>query len=932
MTRSISSVNARRRDSINVASQKVHDKKDKTEQMGHTRANFLRFIVLQVLAALSQILAGVVTIILSPYRAYWVYGLWMLVCTLKLLVAVAGGLDLLLNLVETRPIGRQLMRALVGVRAGEWLQSLAGGRGAYVPMTATQLLSEIFYGFPTGTFMVSYNWGHPTLPRRIAQELLPEKPTMELNKCWLDIEQARISPTPPPTPATPPPTPADPPPSMPSSDARSWHCAEQLIPGTMITSACHAAVTAARFVFVFLTPAYMRSKNCRAELKALLAKPDCASRAIIYEYTDEPRSDEAESGVLTSDEVAALRSIPVRRIASHRAMSYDSHELLNDLAHTKARISRSLPQSLTAFTCRPLLPPCLAALSCPLVLPPCLAISRLVLPSPALSCRLPPCLAALSCHLPPCLAISHLVLPSPALSCHLPPCPTVLSPSPPQALRYLLRERSPRINAQWLATASLLCEPRSYVRSHVRFAHVWLLPIVLNALLYLGMLYIASERLTLFELEDSLASNIRSDCADECASACPLPINYSNVIAAAAAATPTPRTAQAVTAGLCFSVFVELLLIFWALFALPKTQRPWTSTLRTMPDAGLLLLVLRKLHVIDAPVRVINLSSDDTISGALGTLETHGVVTMVSGVAASYSRILDSRTLLVLDLDTNKPTSLAPMTTQDYVAWSASEGFGRLTSGGWADAHPPLGASIVAQPQASRLMLETILCRILSLALSDGPECILSAGGRFEVDAEKLHVGAAVKVPLEGSFFRSKAKPAAAAAKLMAGKMNVQSPEEKNSRRRRGLANRLLATPAAASPGIGDASAVAMTHMDDKEGNVRGEDEWPNDTKWNRRDAPPPQLRKTAGLTTHNGIVTGIPVCSSGAAGAASTPSPYYQKRKRRHATRSPVRRPQISDMTAHVDEMRAESRQILATLQSLSASPREQQADALNA
>ena len=79
--------------------------------------------------------------------------------------------------------------------AGKFLKSEAVvsrrvlGRGAYIPKTADQVLSEFFYGFPQGTFMVSYNWTHPELPRRVARDLLPERPPVHPNKCWLDLEQ-----------------------------------------------------------------------------------------------------------------------------------------------------------------------------------------------------------------------------------------------------------------------------------------------------------------------------------------------------------------------------------------------------------------------------------------------------------------------------------------------------------------------------------------------------------------------------------------------------------------------------------------------------------------------------------------------------------------------------------------------------------------------
>jgi hypothetical protein len=48
---------------------------------------------------------------------------------------------------------------------------------------------------------------------------------------------------------------------------KCWLDTEQLIPGTLITPACEAAVAHARCVLVFRTSEYMASKNCLAELK-----------------------------------------------------------------------------------------------------------------------------------------------------------------------------------------------------------------------------------------------------------------------------------------------------------------------------------------------------------------------------------------------------------------------------------------------------------------------------------------------------------------------------------------------------------------------------------------------------------------------------------------------------------------------------------------
>ena len=185
----------------------------------------MRYTILQLLAGLAQALAGAITVILSPERRMTTYLLFGLLCLVKVLVNCAISLDLMLNLVTSRADTQRFLASVLGMSEDSWLgRKVLLGRGAYIPFSAEQLLAEFFYGFPQGTFMCSYNWDHAALPRRIARDLLPEKPRPR--KCWLDVEQ--------------------------------------LIPGTLVTPACEAAVRAARVVFAFPTPKYMRSTNCQA--------------------------------------------------------------------------------------------------------------------------------------------------------------------------------------------------------------------------------------------------------------------------------------------------------------------------------------------------------------------------------------------------------------------------------------------------------------------------------------------------------------------------------------------------------------------------------------------------------------------------------------------------------------------------------------------
>ena len=59
-----------------------------------------------------------------------------------------------------------------------------------------------------------------------------------------------------------------------------------------------------------------------------------------------------------------------------------------------------------------------------------------------------------------------------------------------------------------------------------------------------------------------------------------------------------------------------------------------------------------------------------------------------------------------------------------FVAWSPTEGFNRILSDSWVEEDLVPKESIVAKPKHASLMLEAVLCRILSLALSPagGPE------------------------------------------------------------------------------------------------------------------------------------------------------------------------------------------------------------------
>ena len=86
-----------------------------------------------------------------------------------------------------------------------------------------------------------------------------------------------------------------------------------------------------------------------------------------------------------------------------------------------------------------------------------------------------------------------------------------------------------------------------------------------------------------------------------------------------------------------------------------------------------------------------------------------------------------------------------------------------------------MGSSVVAKPANSALMLETILCRVLSLALSDGAhgdECVLTAGGRFHVDHHKLQMDSAADT---SSSFSRRSPTRARSLKKLHGKVRENS-------------------------------------------------------------------------------------------------------------------------------------------------------------
>jgi hypothetical protein len=151
-------------------------------------------------------------------------------------------------------------------------------------------------------------------------------------------------------------------------------------------------------------------------------------------------------------------------------------------------------------------------------------------------------------------------------------------------------------------------------------------------------------------------------------------------------------------------------------------------------------------------VNVLDLSADPEISHALETLATHNAVQLVraDGVPA------DGTLLVVVNMDAydSAPPSLTQRLARTaagrvhFIAWSVEQGFEKIATCGWSAEE--LAGSIVAWPPCSAMMLETILCKILSITLSSPDhECVLTAGGRFRVDHTALQA-TAVKRKVQG--------------------------------------------------------------------------------------------------------------------------------------------------------------------------------------
>ena len=183
------------------------------------------------------------------------------------------------------------------------------------------------------------------------------------------------------------------------------------------------------------------------------------------------------------------------------------------------------------------------------------------------------------------------------------------------AMATLLAERSPRINAQWHATAAALCLPRSYRRVVLRFGHLALQPVVL----WLGLMALLNQ------LARGDATPSGTELREH--------LLVDSLVQGDAAACPElPRAAwPPVLTLLGVSLVFDAIFLLQVLLVLPIIVMPSSSELDAVPDVGLLLLILVKLGLARR-VKVFNcadpsLRSDDSkLSRLLRVLQKHGVI------------------------------------------------------------------------------------------------------------------------------------------------------------------------------------------------------------------------------------------------------------------------------------------------------------------
>ena len=187
------------------------------------------------------------------------------------------------------------------------------------------------------------------------------------------------------------------------------------------------------------------------------------------------------------------------------------------------------------------------------------------------------------------------------------------------------------------------------------------------------------------------------------------------------------------------------LLFFWTVACmLPHVSATGAARLQSraaptlsLPEVGSLTLVLRQLGIFARPVPVWHVTDpkcegNDRLCSSLRTLAAHGGVHLLSLTDAERMARSEHHVVCIVDLDQIESLQLSlpdGMKKEFFdfgVAWSVKHEFAQLyASSMWANI---VAHTLVAKPKFDDQMVESVLCRILQLALSHGEAGALQEG------------------------------------------------------------------------------------------------------------------------------------------------------------------------------------------------------------
>ena len=216
------------------------------------------------------------------------------------------------------------------------------------------------------------------------------------------------------------------------------------------------------------------------------------------------------------------------------------------------------------------------------------------------------------------------------------------------AMAQLLAERSPRINSQWLGTASALCQRPSTLRSVwvglCRFPHALLLPMLSQLIVWLFLDYYVHSGVTLSF--PSLYTTLRRQTTTTGES-------WRGTV-----------VAGSILGCWFFSLALQLYLSLSMLRLVRYISVRRRSPLAELPDCAQLLLVLRKLRILTSAVPVWNVVDPDCadvegqrLHRVLRLLQSHDAVHILApdeARAAATAARYDLITIVDLDLDARR--------------------------------------------------------------------------------------------------------------------------------------------------------------------------------------------------------------------------------------------------------------------------------------